>query len=159
MKTLITISTTLLLGLFSSHALADIEVKTISEVEITEVNDKGEKTVKRVPAKSVVPGTTVIYTITAKNTGNEQADNVVITNPIPEQMQYIDGSAFGSGTNITFSVDGGNKYAAPNKLTVNDAAGKPRAATATDYTHIRWTFDFNLKPGQEAPVWYRAQVK
>ena len=156
MKTFIT---TLLLSLVSSYALADIEIKTTSEVEITEVNAKGEKTVKRVPTKSVAPGSIVIYTIKAKNSGKEQATNVVVTNPIPKQMQYIDRSAFGAGTDIIFSVDGGKKYAKPNKLTVKDAAGKPRRATTDDYTHIRWTFQFKLKPNQVAPVWFKAKVK
>lgn len=159
MKTLITLSTALLFSLISSYALADIELKTISELEITEVNAQGVKTVKRVPAKTVVPGSIVVYTISAKNTGTQPADNVVVTNPIPKQMRYIDGSATGNGTDITFSVDGGKKYAKPDKLNVKDAAGKPRPATPEDYTHVRWTFNSSLQAGQESPVSYRAQVK
>ena len=159
MKTLIALSTSLLLSIVSNVALADIELETISELEITEVNAKGEKKVKRVPAKTVVPGSFVVYTITAKNTGAEQADNVVVTNPIPKQVQYIDGSATGAGTDITFSVDGGKQYEKPNKLTVKDAEGKPRPATAVDYTHVRWVFNSNLQPGQERAVSYRVQVK
>jgi uncharacterized repeat protein (TIGR01451 family) len=159
MKALITLSTALMLSLASNHALADIELTTISELEITEVNAQGVKTVKRVPAKTVVPGSIVVYTITAKNTGAQPADNVVVTNPIPQQMRYIDGSATGAGTDITFSVDGGKKYAQPEKLNVKDATGKPRPATPEDYTHVRWTFTSSLQAGQATPVSYRAQVK
>lgn len=159
MKSIIAISTSLILGLSSSVVFADIELKTVSELEITEVNTQGVKTVKRVPAKTVVPGSIVIYTITAKNTGTQPADSVVVTNPIPKQMQYIDGSAEGAGTDITFSVDGGKKYARPDKLNVRDAAGKPRPAISADYTHVRWTFNSSLQAGQESPVSYRAQVK
>lgn len=159
MKTTIKISTLLILAAFSSQALAQIEVKTVAEIEVTEIDKQGKKTVKRVPPSKVVPGTEVIYTITAKNTGNEPADNIVVTNPVPKETVYVDGSAFGAGTNITFSVDGGKSYAEAEKLTVKDQAGKPRAATAKDYTHVRWTFQFNLQPGQEAPVWYRVRVK
>jgi uncharacterized repeat protein (TIGR01451 family) len=159
MKTLIKLSTILTLAMFSSLAMAQIEVKTVAEIEVTEINQQGKKTVKRKPATTVVPGTDVIYTITAKNTGNEPADNIVVTNPVPAKTVYVDGSAFGAGTNITFSVDGGKSYAQPAKLTVKDKAGKARAATAEDYTHVRWTLQFNLQPGQEAPVWYRVRVK
>ena len=159
MKRLINISASLLLTFFSSQALAQIEVTTIAETEVVETNTKGEQTVKRVAATKVVPGSDVIYTITAKNNGTETADNIIVTNPIPQHTSYVDGSAAGANTVITFSVDGGKTYDAPQKLTVKDAAGKSRAATAEDYTHVRWTFQVNLDPGQAADVWYRTRVK
>ncbi len=101
----------------------------------------------------------MIYTITAKNTGSEPADNIVVTNPIPAQTVYVEGSAFGAGSQITFSVDGGKNYDTAGNLKVKDASGKSRAATAEDYTHVRWTLAFSLKPGESAPVWYRVRVK
>ena len=159
MKLLINISATLLLAIFSSQLMAQIEVTTIAEIEVTETNAQGKKTVKRTAATSVVPGTEVIYTITAKNTGAEPADKIVVTNPIPVQTVYVDGSAFGADTVITFSVDGGKTYDAAAKLTVKDATGISRAATPDDYTHVRWILQVSLKPGQEAPVWYRTRVK
>ena len=159
MKTFIKLSTLLILTAFSSQALAQIEVKTIAEIEVTEIDKQGKKIIKRTAPTSVVPGTEVIYTITAKNTGNKPADNIVVTNPVPKETVYVDGSAFGAGTNITFSVDGGKSYGNAQNLTVKDKTGKPRVAAAKDYTHVRWTFQFNLQPGQEAPVWYRARVK
>ena len=159
MKALIKLSALLILTAFSSQAMAQIDVKTIAEIEVMEIDKQGKKIVKRTAPTNVVPGTEVIYTITAKNTGNEPADNIVVTNPVPKETVYVDGSAFGAGTNITYSVDGGKSYDKAEKLTVKDKAGKPRAATAKDYTHVRWTFQFNLQPGQEAPVWYRVRVK
>ena len=159
MKTLNTLSTVLLLAMFSGYAVADIKLKTIAEMEVKKTNAKGEVIIKREAVKTAVPGTEIIYTIKAKNTGNQNATSVVVTNPVPKQMIYVDGSAFGAGTDITFSVDGGKKYAKPNKLTVKDKDGKDVPATAKDYTNVRWTFTFALKPGQEAPVWYRARVK
>ena len=159
MKTLNTLSTILLLAMFSSQVVADIKLKTIAEMEVKKTNAKGEVTIKREAVKTATPGTEVIYTIKARNTGKENANSVVVTNPIPKQMTYIDGSAFGAGTDITFSVDGGKNYAKPNKLTVKDKDGKDIPATASDYTTVRWIFNFALKPGQEAAVWYRAKVK
>ena len=159
MKTLIYISILFVLAAFSNQVLAQIEVKTVAETEVTEVDKQGKEIVKRTAATNVVPGTEVIYTITAKNTGNEPADNIVVTNPVPKETVYVDGSAFGAGTRITFSVDGGKSYDKAQNLKVKDKAGKPRAAKAEDYTHVRWTLQFNLQPGQEAPVWYRVRVK
>ena len=159
MKKLIKLSTPLILAMFSAHALAQIEVKTVAEIEVTEIDKQGNKVVKRTAPTTVVPGTEVIYTITAKNTGTEPADNIVVTNPVPKETVYVDGSAFGAGTKITFSVDGGKSFDQAKNLTVKDASGKSRTAKAEDYTYVRWTLQFKLQPGQEAPVWYRTRVK
>ena len=80
MKSLIALSTGLVITVFSNLALAQIQVTTVAETEVTETNARGEQVVKRTTASSVVPGTEVIYTITATNTGSEAADNIVVTN-------------------------------------------------------------------------------
>lgn len=160
MKFLTTISGALLIiaSVASAHAAADIRLKAVAEIEITVVNDKGESEIKRIPAAKVIPGTEVIYTITVSNLGDQPADNVVVTDPIPENTTYVDRSAFGAGTKITYSVDGGKSYDLAGKLKVKDAAGKSRAATASDYTHIRWVLNFTLKPKDVAPVWFKARL-
>jgi len=159
MKTLTRMIATLLLALASSPAAAQIEVSTIAQIEIVETSADGKQTIRREAATRVVPGTEVIYTITAKNGGNEPADKVVVTNPVPAQTRYVDGSAAGANTDITFSVDGGKTWGESGTLTVVEANGESRAATADDYTHVRWTLKSNLAPSQQIPVWYRAQVK
>jgi uncharacterized repeat protein (TIGR01451 family) len=159
MKLLTRLNTGLILAIFSSQLMAQIEVTAVAEVEVSQTNELGEKTVKRTAATSVVPGTEVIYTITAKNTGTEVADNIVVTNPVPKHTVYVDGSAFGPDAVITFSADGGKTYDSARKLMVTGTDGKPRPATAADYSHVRWILQFNLNPGQEADVWYRARVK
>ena len=159
MKTLISISTAFLLAFVSSPVLAQIEVSTTAEIEVIEVNPDGTESVSRKAASRVVPGTEVIYTITAKNAGDEPADEVVVTNPVPAQTRYVEGSAAGANTDVTFSVDGGNTWGRAESLTVADANGEPRAATADDYTHVRWTLKSSLAPSQQRPVWYRARVR
>lgn len=159
MNTMSKLITALSLILLAMQANAGITLKNTAQVEVTETDSQGKQTVTRKPADKVIPGSVVIYTITANNTGEQSADNIVITDPIPPDTEYVEGSAFGAGTDITFSVDGGKTYAKPNQLTVKGDDGKPRPATASDYTHIRWQLQFSLKPGQEAPVWFRARVK
>ena len=159
MKALTGLSTALLLTLSGSPVLAEVEVSTTAEIEIIEVNPDGSETVTLKPARRVVPGTEVIYTITAENTGLEPADSVVVTNPVPVETRYVAGSASGANTDITFSVDGGTTWGQVGELTVTDANGEPRAATADDYTHVRWTLKSDLAPSQKLPVWYRAQVR
>ena len=159
MKTPTRMIATLLLALASSPVAAQLEVSTIAQIEIVETSADGKQTIRREAAKRVVPGTEVIYTITAKNTGNEPADRVVVTNPVPAQTRYVDGSAAGANTDITFSVDGGKAWGPAGTLTVVNANGESRAATADDYTHVRWKLKSDLAPGQQLPVWYRAQVR
>ena len=159
MKTLISISTAFLLAFVSSPVLAQIEVSTTAEIEVIEVNPDGTESVSRKAADRVVPGTEVIYTITAKNAGDVPADEVVVTNPVPAQTRYVEGSAAGANTDVTFSVDGGNTWGRAESLTVADANGEPRAATADDYTHVRWTLKSSLAPTRQQPVWYRARVR
>lgn len=159
MKTLLKISSVFLLTFFAGQAIAAIELKTKAEIEITVIDDKGKKKIKRTPASRVIPGTEVIYTITATNTGKQAAAKINVKDPVPKDMLYIDGSASGKNTLITFSVDGGKTYAKAKKLFVKDSDGKSVRATAKDYTDIRWAFQFVLKPKQSASVWFKAKVK
>ncbi len=148
----------LLLGFsLSAAAMAEgsLDVRTVVQKEEVVVDDNGEETRRLVPAELVVPGESVFYTITFTNVGEEPADNVVITNPISENLTYVDGSAFGPGTEIQFSIDGGKTFAAPAALTVNEN-GRERRATASDYTHVRWVMQNNLEPGAQGTARFAA---
>ena len=138
-----------------------IELKSVAEVEMTETNAKGAKEVKRVDAakSKVVPGDVVIYTTTYTNIGKDAAEKVVITNPVPEHMNYVDKSAGGEGVKIDFSVDNGKSYAAPDGLTITDAQGKKRKAGPADFTTIRWTLVKPLQPGGTGSVFFRAKLQ
>lgn len=122
-------------------------------------DDKGETKKRLVPITKIVPGDEVVYTITYQNKGKEPADNVVVNDPIPKEVAYRDGSAFGTGTTIEFSVDEGKTYGKPEALKVKGADGKPRAATGSDYTHIRWTVLGKVAPGQTGFVRFRAVIR
>jgi uncharacterized repeat protein (TIGR01451 family) len=104
----------------------------------------------------VVPGDQVIYTISCANHGTEAAENVLITNPIPEHMRYVPRTAETEGAAVLFSVDGGNTYGAPEDLVVDDGHGGPRRALAADYTHIRWSIAKPLAPDEITRVAFRA---
>lgn len=138
-----------------------IELKSTAEVDITVTNDQGVQAVVRVPAAeaNVVPGDTVIFTTHYENQGTQAATAVVINNPLPEHMLYLDDSAAGDGTRIEFSIDHGKTFAPPEQLKIKTAQGYERLATAADYTHIRWTILGELGPGAKGLVSYKARVK
>lgn len=145
----------------SMPAIAEgtVHLQTSAQVEQIVLNDNGQTESRLVPVKTIVPGDEVIYTIMFTNNGDAQADTVVITDPVPEQMSYVEGSAFGGGTDILFSVDGGKIFAAPETLTVIDADGSQRSARAEDYTHIRWKMRNPLQPGKRGVARFRAQLR
>jgi uncharacterized repeat protein (TIGR01451 family) len=134
----------------------NIELKAVAEVEVEEFNEEGMKVIKRVPAGKVLPGTEVIYTVFYTNVGKAPAEKVIITNPIPEHMVYKEGSGFGEGTVITFSVDKGKTYDVPENLKVVGDDGKGHPAKASDYTHVRWSFPGPLPAHAEGHVSFRA---
>jgi len=136
-----------------------LELKSTVEKETVTVNARGEEEIVVMPADTVLPGDTVILTTRYSNVGDEAADKVVITNPVPEQLVYVGGSAKGEGTDITFSVNGGQTYEVPERLTVVGEDGRARPAQPADYTHIRWTVNKSIIPGNEGQVSFRAALK
>ncbi len=136
-----------------------IELNAIAEMEKEVINANGEKVLVRVPVARAVPGDEVIYTIHYANTGQEPADNVIIIDPIPEHMHYSPGSAAGVGMAIVFSVDKGEAYELPEKLKVTGSDGNIRPARASDYTHIKWTRQKSLMPGEKGQVSFRARLE
>lgn len=135
-----------------------LNVQTTVQKETVVTNEQGEQETKLVPAETVVPGERVIYTITFENISDQPAGDVVITNPISGDLTYVDGSAFGPGTAIEFSVDGGASFAAANELTVEED-GASRAARPDDFTHIRWVMQNELAVGAQGTARFTAQLK
>ncbi|MCI0516861.1 MAG: hypothetical protein L0Y45_03410 [Woeseiaceae bacterium] len=132
-------------------------VKTVVQKEEVVVDASGEETVRLVDAKVVVPGDEVIYTVTFENISDTAAENVVITNPIAADLEYVDGSAFGPGSDIVFSVDGGTMFAAAGELSVAEN-GVVRPAEAKDFTHIRWEMQNEIPAGSQGVARFRARL-
>jgi len=141
-------------------AFADVALTTaVQKMERMTAAD-GTVTSRLVPAEKVIPGDEVRYTITFVNDGAKAVDagTVVVTNPVPENTQYIADSAFGSGTTILFSVDGGKTFHPASELTVV-RDGVKTSATPADYTTIRWVFGPALAPGEKSYVSFNARLQ
>jgi uncharacterized repeat protein (TIGR01451 family) len=139
----------------------DIVVTNSAEVEVLQKKADGKTEKVRIEAAkaNVAPGDVVIFTTRYTNKGKQPATGVVVTNPVPEHMTYVDLSAEGKGSRIEFSIDGGRTYATPEKLKVTDKDGRTRPALPRDYTHIQWTITGSLQPGVGGSVTFRARVK
>jgi len=135
-----------------------IELTTVASTEQEYVNEQGRKATRLVPAAKVVPGDEIVWTITAKNICGKAASNIVIANPVPEQMSFVAGSAFGVGAAITYSLDG-KEFKASDALLVKEPTGALRPARADEFRAVRWTYTTAFEPGATAFVRYRALVK
>jgi len=132
-----------------------LDIRTVVQKEEVVVNENGESENRLVAVESVVPGERVFYTITFTNVGDEPAENVVITNPISAETSYVEGSAFGPGMDVEFSVDGGATFANAAGLTVT-VDGETRAAGPDDFTHIRWVMQGELNTGSQGTARFAA---
>ena len=135
-----------------------ISIKAIAEVEQSSPS-LGQESTKVIPADRVVSGDTVIYTLEVRNTALTAVARPVVIYPVPEHMTYTPDSAVGPGTDVTYSVDAGRSFDTPENLKIQEPGGQVRAATAADYTHIRWQLKKALKGNSVAFVRFRAQVK
>jgi uncharacterized repeat protein (TIGR01451 family) len=139
---------------FAQGAQGCILLKSSAEIAKEVVDAKGVKTVTMVPADKVVPGVEVTWTVTANNLCKQPSEKVTINNAVPAHMTYVASSAFGAGSDITFSLDG-EKFGTAKQLTVEEN-GATRAALAAEYKHIRWVFKDALPPGGTAVARFRA---
>lgn len=161
-RLLLTANLLILLGGYSLAVQAAdgaIKVKSVAEIEVTVVGKDGKKEIKRVSPDKAVPGTEVIFTNTFENIGGKTASDIVINNPIPADMEYKGGSAFGKDCSIVFSADGGKKFGHAEELKIKDAEGKERTALPREYTHIRWSYKGQLTAGKSGEVGFRAVIK
>jgi uncharacterized repeat protein (TIGR01451 family) len=152
------IAVAVIIGRSSPAASDPISIKAIAEVEHSS-QAHGRETTKLIPADRVVSGDTVIYTLEVRNTAPTSVPRPVVTYPIPTHMTYTPDSAVGPGTEVTYSVDAGRSFAVPENLRIQEPGGERRAATAADYTHIRWQLKNALKGNSVAFVRFRARAK
>ena len=113
-----------LLAVLSVGALpaqANVEMVTAVQKVVIEEDDQGNTVRKLVSADQVVPGDTLHYVISFTNKGAQVIDDgsIVITNPLPPDTVYLEGTAQGSGTEITYSTDSGNSFGTADDLTVS----------------------------------------
>jgi len=149
--------TVALLALPAAAMAADqVELKTASFKDVTKTGPDGKKVVVREPISKAAPGTEIIYVITYHNTSAGDVADVKVQNGVPKGLIFKVGSAEGAGTNIDYSVDGGQHFGALDTLKVTAPDGTTHLARGEDVTTIRWTLSAPLKGAAEGSVSYRA---
>ena len=149
----------LLLAGSSAFALAapDVSIATKVEKEIQVTDANGVTRTERVSADTVLPGETLFFTLTFSNSGDEPATSVKLDNPVPEGTAYVGGSAWGDGAEILFSIDNGQTYKKPARLTYQ-VNGDESQAAPEQYTNIRWLIE-TIPAGSSGEAGFSALVK
>lgn len=120
----------------SMQQVKNIEAAISSKKEITEL-----AIINTANKQNPFPGDTITYTITYHNIGNAFAQDIVVTNPIPENMMYVEGSAKGENAAVTVV----RKQAAP-----------PQQG---EVESVQWKITKRIYPGEEGTVTMKAIVK
>jgi len=146
--------------LFSTVTMsqANVTISSTSLQEVTKVTATGEKIKEWAKTEKVVPGTVVRYVNTLVNSGATTATKLLVKNPIPDNMEYIAGSAAcQEACSLSYSIDGGKSFKSPSELYIG--VGESRhLAKPSEYTDIRWVLD-SLSANAQSFVEYRARLK
>ncbi len=139
--------------LFAGAAVAEVELATSVNRVVERTTEEGGIETLLLDAWDIQPGQKLRYTIKFTNASGEFIDPgvIVITNPIPGTVEYVEGTATGIDTEVEFSVDQGDNFGRPETLTIlKDGVRAP--AAPPHYTTIRFTFGGILGPGEGSAV-------
>jgi uncharacterized repeat protein (TIGR01451 family) len=133
----------------------------IEQRQVVTVN--GREEVRLVPTQTTAPGSVLRITIAYRNTGDQPAKDVVLTNPVPAGTYYLNGSATTrAGVQTEFSIDGGKSYKKPTLLTYEvklpNGSVETQIASPDQYTHIRWQLA-SVPAGGSGDVSFEALVQ
>ena len=109
----------------------------------------------------VNPGDILRYTVSSQNSGANAANNLTITQPIPEQMVYEIGTATSENqAEVVYSIDNGETFVAEPTITIKteDGATMEKPAPPETYTHIRWKFG-SLSSESNITAMYEVKVQ
>ncbi len=141
-------------------AAPDLKIQMAAEKEVV-VIENGKEVRKRVPTLEIEPGSILYFTLRIVNEGDENATNVIVDNPIPEETVYVEGSAGGEHSIVQFSIDNGETFATADELTYEFTSfsgdKQLRKAKPDMYTNVRWVVE-DVEPGSQEELFFQVKV-
>lgn len=144
-----------LLAPAAAFAAGDVSLSSKVLVEHVKPGPDGKPVTVREAPTVVTPGEKLVFVLSYKNQGAAPATGFTLTNPIPDSVAF----AGTEDKDAVVSVDGGKSWGALAALKVVQADGTSRPATATDVTHIRWSFAKPIAAGTGGELSFRATVE
>lgn len=142
-----------------------LTLSAAKQVVTTDSTGKTETTWQPLSGEvTVQPGDVLRYSLDGKNASDRPVRNLVLTQPIPEQMKYVLNSATGdraTSSEMTYSIDGGKTFVAnPTvEVTLPDGTVETQPAPAEVYTHIRWSLSNAIGANASLNVAYQVEVR
>ena len=109
----------------------------------------------------VNPGDVLRYTVSGENPGETAAQDLTITQPIPQQMIYeLKTATSKNQAEVVYSTDNGKTFVAKPTIKIKTEDGKTieKPAPAETYTHIRWKFG-SVAPAADITAMYEVKVQ
>lgn len=119
----------------------------------------GTQEIRYEAAELVTPGERIVYTLNFLNDDVEDAKDLVLTMPIPAEVIYMEGSAQGDTSVVTYSADGGQTFTSRDTVMVAGLDGVLKVADSKDITHIRWNVAGPIAPGATGALVYKGVLK
>jgi uncharacterized repeat protein (TIGR01451 family) len=116
---------------------------------------KGKTKVVLEAPKIVVPGDRLVFMLHYVNKSNATTSNFIVTNPLPEAVQYQGAPAEWAQV----SVDGGKSWGQLATLRMRERDGSIRFARAEDVTHVRWAVKDKVPVGARGTLSFRGIVR
>ena len=146
-------------NIFLTVVIATLGLSTVSaqgtpKLDLNVTDQKINLTDAEIKNPSIInylPGDTIRYTITASNVGDGLMTEPEIVDPIPAGVTYVEASAAGNNSEISYSMNQGKSYSPwPLTYTVRNSKGilVKRKAAPEMITHIKWNITKNLNPGK-----------
>jgi hypothetical protein len=122
-----------------------------------------ERDSKQVPVEKagpVTPGEVVNFTMNSVNEGSASALQYRAVGQIPRSSTFVEGSALGAGTRVSYSIDNGNQFSATPMIDEKQADGtiKKVAAPVSMYTQLRFEWSDPLVAGGKNVASYQVRV-
>ncbi|AJD47446.1 hypothetical protein S7S_05130 [Isoalcanivorax pacificus W11-5] len=146
-------------ALIASPVWAEGPLSSEIQSYLIERGQNGEE--QRVPTTQAAPGDVIEYQLVYRNTSTQPLSGLVVTGPIPANTQYVEASAQTAvDAGFVVSADDGSHFGAEPLIdTTRRSAGEEQAVIPAEaYTHVRWTPNTAIQPGQVQTYSYRVRV-
>lgn len=151
---------TLATALASAAAWPEVRLSTSVSLVRMVVSADGVSQRQLADPALVAAGDELRYVISFTNAGllPVAGGAIVITNPIPEDTEYVFGSAGGDGARILYAASPEGDFVPLQDLVVVEN-GAARPAKAADVRALRWIYELSLAPGASSEVWFHAYLR
>ena len=143
----------------------EVKLTLGAEKQVVTVDNKGGEVIAWESLEgsvTVQPGDVLRYTVDGANSGDVEATDLQITQPVPERTVYVlDSAESVTAAEMTYSIDGGETFVESPMIEVElpDGTVEQQPAPAEAYTHISWRLVDPLLSAEAVKVSYEVGIQ